>query len=430
MLAEMDRRLTRPRWPLRRLLLLSVACLVVVAATWGVVRGRTRTLRVDRERLRISTVEQGLFHEYIPVVANTVPLSTHYLDASEGGRVEEIFREAGSLVEQGDRILRFANTSLLLDVMYREAELFQQSNNLRSTKLAMEQHRLQMRRQLLEIRREIARQQRLSNNNTQLIEQGLVSHQEHEQGLEELGYLVEQRELLLATQEQEQLLRQEQIRQLEDSLARMQENLRVIKQHLESLVIRAPIAGRLTALNAEVGQSKARGQRLGQVDVLSGFKLRAAIDEHYISRVASGLTAHFSYTGRSFRLQVDKVYPQVIDGRFEVDMTFDGEQPDDLRRGQTFHLRLMLSDPEQAVLLATGRFFQSTGGRWVYVLDRNSGEARQRPITIGRQSSDYCEVLAGLAPGEQVITSDYEPFAEAERLVLRGEPHSGDRGPS
>jgi HlyD family secretion protein len=401
------------------LLLLAIAGLLMIAATWGVVRARTSTLRIDRERLRISTVEQGLFHEYIPVVGSTVPLTTHYLDASEGGRIEEIYREAGSLVEQGDEILRLANTSLLLDVMYREAELFQQSNNLRSTKLAMEQHQLQMQRQLLEIRREIARQRRLSNNNTQLVEQGLVSRQEHELALQELGYLVDQRELLQATQEQEQLLRQEQIRQLEESLERMQENLRVVKLHLESLVIRAPIAGRLTALNAEVGQSKARGQRLGQVDDLSGFKLRAAIDEHYISRVTPGLTGTFSYTGRRFRLQVDKVYPQVIEGRFEVDLTFADEQPDDLRRGQSFHLRLELGDPCEAVLLPMGGFFQSTGGRWVYLLDRDGSEARRREVTLGRQSSDYCEVLAGLAPGDLVITSDYQPLGEAERLVLQ-----------
>jgi HlyD family secretion protein len=415
----MDRQLAKRRWPRHRLLLAVAAGLVVAAATWGIVRARTSTLRVEREHLRISTVVQGLFHEYIPVVGSTVPLTTHYLDASEGGRVEEIFREAGSLVERGDKILRLANTSLLLDVMYREAELFQQSNNLRSTKLAMEQHRLQMQRQLLEIRREIARQRRLSSNTTQLVEQGLVSRQEHEQALEELGYLVEQRELLLATQAQEQLLHQEQIRQLEESLQRMGENMQMVRQHLESLVIRAPIAGRLTALNAEVGQSKARGQRLGQVDVLSGFKLRAAIDEHYINRVTSGLTGTFSYTGRSYRLQVDKVYPQVIEGKFEVDLTFDGEPPDDLRRGQTFHLRLMLSDPSEAMLLPAGGFFQSTGGRWVYVLDRDGREAHQRQVTIGRQSSDYCEVLAGLEPGEQVITSDYEPLGDAERLVLQ-----------
>jgi HlyD family secretion protein len=415
----MDRRLTRRRWPLHRLLIVVMTGLLIAAATWGVVRARTTTLRVDRERLIVSTVEQGLFHEYIPVVGSTVPLTTHYLDASEGGRVEEIFREAGSLVEQGDEILRLANTSLLLDVMYREAELFQQSNNLRSTKLAMEQHRLQMQHQLLEIRREIARQRRLSDSSTQLAEQGLVSRQEHELALQELGYLVEQRDLLLATQEQEQLLRQEQIRQLEESLQRMQENLGVVRQHLQSLVIRAPIAGRLTALNAEVGQSKARGQRLGQVDDLSGFKLRATIDEHYISRVTPGLTGAFSYTGRSFVLRVDKVFPQVIDGRFEVDLIFDGEQPDDLRRGQSFHLRLMLSDPSEAVLLAMGGFFQSTGGRWVFVLDQNAAEASRREITLGRQSSDYCEVLAGLTPGEQVITSDYQPLGDAERLVLR-----------
>ena len=426
MLAEMDRRITRRKWTLPRLLLIVAAFVVVAGAIRGVVLARTSTLGVDRERLRISTVTQGLFHEYFPVVGSTVPLITHYLDASEGGRVEEIYREAGSLVEQGDRILRLANTSLLLDVMYREAELFQQSNNLRSTKLAMEQHRLQMQRQVLEIRREIAHQKRLSSNATQLLEEGLVSRQEHEQALEELGYLVEQRELLLATQDQEQRLRQEQIKQLEESLQRMQENLQVVKRHLDSLVIRAPIAGRLTALNAEVGQSKARGQRLGQVDVLSGFKLRAAIDEHYISRVSSGLTGTFSYTDKIFHLRVDKVYPEVIEGRFEVDLVFNDNQPEDLRRGQTFHLRLMLSDPAQALLLPVGDFFQSTGGRWVYVLDSDGKEARQRQLTLGRRSSDYFEVLDGLVPGEQVITSGYEPFADTERLVLRGEPREAE----
>jgi HlyD family secretion protein len=424
MLSDMDRRIAKRRWTLPRVLLVVAAVVVVAAAVWGVVLARTSTLRVDRERLRISTVTQGLFHEYIPVVGSNVPLITHYLDASEGGRVEEIYREAGSLVEKGDEILRLANTSLLLDVMYREAELFQQSNNLRSTKLAMEQHRLQMQRQVLEIRREIAHQKRLSSNATNLLEEGLVSRQEYEQALEELGYLVEQRELLLATQDQEQRLRQEQIGQLEESLQRMQENLLVVKRHLDSLVIRAPIAGRLTALNAEVGLAKARGERLGQVDVSSGFKLRAAIDEHYISRVSSGLTGTFSYTGKTFHLRVDKVYPQVIEGRFEVDLVFDGKQPEDLRRGQTFHLRLMLSDPVQALLLPVGEFFQSTGGRWVYVLDSDGKEARQRQLTVGRRSSEYFEVLAGLVPGEQVITSGYEPFADTERLVLRGKPRS------
>ena len=426
MLSDMDRRIEKRRWTLPRVLLVVAAFVVVAAAVRGVVLARTSTLGVDRERIRISTVTQGLFHEYIPVVGSNVPLITHYLDASEGGRVEEIYREAGSLVEKGDRILTLANTSLLLDVMYREAELFQQSNNLRSTKLAMEQHRLQMQRQVLEIRREIARQKRLSSNATNLLEEGLVSRQEYEQALEELGYLVEQRELLLATQDQEQRLRQEQIKQLEESLQRMQENLQVVKRHLDSLVIRAPIAGRLTALNAEVGQSKARGQRLGQVDVLSGFKLRAAIDEHYISRVSAGLTGTFSYTGTTFHLRVDKVYPEVIEGRFEVDLVFKDNQPDDLRRGQTFHLRLMLSDPAQALLLPVGEFFQSTGGRWVYVLDSDGKEARQRQLTVGRRNSDYFEVLAGLEPGEQVITSGYEPFADTERLVLRGEPREAE----
>ena len=248
MLEDMDRRIARRKWTLPRVLLVVAVFGLAAAAIRGVVLARTSTLGVDRERIRISTVTQGLFHDYVPVVGSTVPLITHYLDASEGGRVEEIYREAGSLVEQGDRILRLANTSLLLDVMYREAELFQQSNNLRSTKLAMEQHRLQMQRQVLEIRREIARQKRLSSNCTHLLEKGLVSRQEHEQALEELGYLVEQRELLLATQNQEQRLRQEQIKQLEESLQRMQENLQVVKRHLDSLVIRAPIAGRLTCL--------------------------------------------------------------------------------------------------------------------------------------------------------------------------------------
>ncbi len=419
-MSGMDRRIEKKSWPPKRIAVVVVLAAVVFVVIWNIVSATRGTiLRIPEERLRISTVTRGEFQEFIPVVGTLIPITTHYLDAVEGGRVVTIHREAGSFVEEGDEILELSNTDLLLDIMYREAELFQQSNNLRNTKLMMEQNRLEMRRELLDIDHEIKRQQRTRESLAGLAENGLVSEREYEECRDELDYLVKRRDLLVATQEQDSLFRTVQIRHLEESLDRMQANLGVVRENIQNLVVRAPVTGQLTSLSADIGESKARGERLGQVDVLAGFKVRAAIDEHYIARIHSGRRASFVFSGEVYRLTITKVYPEVINGRFEVDLGFDGREPEDVRRGQTFHIRLELGDLSEALLLANGSFYQKTGGRWIYVLDSSGRKAHRRDITLGRQNSEFFEVLDGLDPGERAVTSSYETYGDADVLVLQ-----------
>lgn len=377
------------------------------------------TLNVNADRITTYTVEVGDFQEFTPVTGTVIPVRTVFLDAVEGGRVDTVYVEAGSFVVGGDRILKLTNTNLLLDIMYREAELFQQSNNLRNTKLAMEANRLEMQRQLLDLRHEIGKQKRVVEDNEELAGKNLISSRDHEDSIVDLEYLRDKYDLTLETQRQDSLYRAVQIAQLEASLERMETNLQVVRKNLENLVIRAPVSGQLTSLNAEVGESKSRGERLGQIDVLDGFKVRAAIDEYYVTRVAVGQHGTFALSGEKYGLRVLKVYPEVVNSRFEVDMEFEGAGPEDIRRGQTLRVRLELGDLSEATLLATGGFYQSTGGRWVYVIDESGDTATKRSIQLGRVNADYYEVLGGLEPGDRVITSSYDTFGEVDRLVLR-----------
>jgi HlyD family secretion protein len=415
----MDRKIRRRRWTLGRSAWIAVGLALVVLVVWSVrLFHGEKTLRVPTERIRISTVTRGEFQEYIPVTAAVIPLTTHYLSATEGGRVEEIYREAGSTVKAGDEILRLGNTNLLLDIMYREAELFQQSNNLRNSKILMEQNRLQMDREILDIDHEINRQQRITESYERLNEEALISRQEYEESRDRLAYLARKRELVLAAQVEDNLFRESQVEQLEASLERMKSNLAVVKQNLDSLIVRAPIEGRLTELNAEVGQSKARGERLGQIDVLDSFGLSAQIDEYYIARISAGLHGTFPLGDQDYAVRVAKVYPQVVNGHFEIDLQFSGEEPAGLRRGQSVRMRLELGDRYEALLLPNGPFHQATGGHWVFVVSGSGGEAHKRKINVGRQNTQFLEVLGGLEPGEKVITSPYEFFGDAERLLL------------
>lgn len=377
------------------------------------------TLNVNADRITTYTVEVGDFQEFTPVTGTVIPVRTVFLDAVEGGRVDTVYVEAGSFVVGGDRILKLTNTNLLLDIMYREAELFQQSNNLRNTKLAMEANRLEMQRQLLDLRHEIGKQKRVVEDNEELAGKNLISSRDHEDSIVDLEYLRDKYDLTLETQRQDSLYRAVQIAQLEASLERMETNLQVVRKNLENLVIRAPVSGQLTSLNAEVGESKSRGERLGQIDVLDGFKVRAAIDEYYVTRVAVGQHGTFALSGEKYGLRVLKVYPEVVNSRFEIDMEFEGAGPEDIRRGQTLRVRLELGDLSEATLLATGGFYQSTGGRWVYVIDESGDTATKRSIQLGRVNADYYEVLGGLEPGDRVITSSYDTFGEVDRLVLR-----------
>ncbi len=401
-------------------LLVVVVFAVGVLLLFSFARGQYgQSLRVEAERLTIATVHTGTFQEFVPVTGTIEPTRTHYLDAIEGGRVEQVYREAGSLVTKGDEILRLANTSLLMDVMFREAEFFGQSNNLRNTKLSLEQNRLEIRRQMLEVDHQILTQQRVTEETRVLSESLLVPKRDYLAAKQELAYLQEKQQLTKAAQHQENLFRQTQVHQLEESLERMSANLNLIKSNMDSLVIRAPVTGLLTSLEAEVGQSKNRGQRLGRIDETDGFKVRAVVREHYISRVQIGQVCTFTLGDHDGKLSVTKIYPEVVDGNFEVDLLFGDNVPDGIRRGQTLRIRLMMGDASDSTLVEKGPFYQETGGRWMFVLSESGQEARRQTIELGRSNSLQFEVLGGLVPGDRVVISPYDDFEDVHRLLLK-----------
>ena len=416
----MDRKIEKKKWPPKRIAgLAAVGLFVILVLYVFLFRLSKSTLNVKTERITISTVTRGPFQEFIPIMGNVLPINTFYLNAVEGGRVEEIYLEAGTLVKEGDEILKLANTNLLLDIMWREAELFQQSNNLRNTRLSMEQYRLRLNQDLAEINNQLRQQKRTYERYKELVKDNLISKHEYELAKDQYEYLIKKKELTIESQRNDLEFRLGQIDALEASLKRMQDNLEIVKQKQDNLTIRAPVSGHLTALNAEIGQSKSPGQPLGQIDVLEGFRVRAAIDEHYIARIETGRTGEFDFAGKSYGLVVKKIYPEVIDGRFEVDMEFVDAGPEEITRGQTLHIRLELGDISEAILLPRGGFYQTTGGNWAYVVDESENVATKRKIRLGRQNPQVFEVLEGLGPGDRVITSSYESFGNMDRLVLK-----------
>lgn len=418
--SSMDRQIKRKKWPPRRIAMYAAVAIFAGFIGYELMFGiHPSTLNVQAERLTIATVTRAPFQEFIAEQGTVMPITTIYLDAIEGGRVEQVFVEEGAFVNEGDPILRLSNVNLQLNVMQREAELFEQINNLRATRLQMEQRALDLRGQLAQLDYRILDRRREYERLQRLLADELIAQQEFDRVKDEYEYLLKSRELTVQSMQQDSLFRQMQIEQLEASVARMQANLDVIKQNQENLLLRAPISGQLSLLAAEVGESKSPGQRLGQIDVLEGYKVRAAIDEHYIARIHTGLTAETDFAGHTYRLVIKKVYPEVRDGRFESDLEFVGETPQGIRRGQTLQIRLALGDLSEAVLIPRGGFYQKTGGQWIYAVDPSGAFATKRPIRLGRQNPQHFEVLDGLAPGERVITSMYDNFGDMERLVLK-----------
>ena len=416
----MDRPIVKKRWTLKRIGKVGIpAAFFMFLLLYLLIGDHSSKLNVEAERITISTVTKAPFQEYIPVTGTIQPLQTFFLDAAEGGRIDSIFVEAGNVVSKGDRILKLANTNSQLDVLYREALLFEQINNARNTRLAIEQNSLTLRGQLADVEYQIIRLQRLHDRDTLLFRKQLISRQEFEQVNDEYEYWQSKQIITVENFKQDSLLRRVQLDQLNASIKRMQSNLDLVKRSLEDLVVRAPISGELTSLNAEIGQSKSPGQRLGQIDVLDGFKVRAEIDEFYISRINSGQKGTFDLGTTSYSLTVEKVYPEVREGRFEVDMLFEGSPPQGIRRGQTLQIRLQLGDLSDALLVARGAFYQKTGGQWAYVVDKSGAFAIKRNIRLGRQNPQTFEVMEGLEPGEQVITSAYDNFGDIDKLVLK-----------
>ena len=416
----MDRKIKKKKWPPKKIA--GLAAIVIFVFFVGYIflfKMNKSTLNVNSERLTVSEVTRGPFQEFIPVMGNVLPIETYFVSAMEGGRVEELYLEAGTVVKKGDPILKLANTNLLLDIMWREAELFQQSNNLRNTRLSMEQYRLQLNQELTQIDSQLQQQKRTYDRYEELIKDDLIARHDYELAKDQYEFLVKKKELTIESQENDLEFRRSQIDALEKSLQRMQDNLEIVKQKQDNLVIRASVSGHLTSLNAELGETKPAGVHLGQIDVLEGFRVRAGIDEHYLARIELGRSGEYEFASKTGRLIIKRIFPEIRDGRFEVDMHFDGKEPVGITRGLTLHIKLELGDIAEAVLLPRGGFNQTTGGNWAYVLDESEKIAEKRRIRLGRQNPHMFEVLEGLEVGEKVITSSYTSFGNMDRLVLK-----------
>ncbi|HEV8537306.1 MAG TPA: HlyD family efflux transporter periplasmic adaptor subunit [Bacteroidota bacterium] len=416
----MDRKIEKKVWTTRRIVYAGGGALLLFMLVYNFVFGdRSSRLNVEMDKLTISTVVKGPFQEYTPVSGTILPIETFYLDAIEGGRVEKRYVDAGTFVKKGDPIIRLANSNLQLDVMYREALSYEQINNAQNRRLAIEQNTISVRTQLSDVEYQVDRTQLLFRRDSVLAAKNLIADQEFKQTREEYAYWLGRRELARLNFRQDSLLRSTQLVQLESSIKRLQENLEMTKLNLENLILKAPISGELTSLNAEIGESKSPGQRLGQIDVLDNFKVRASIDEFYIARIKPGQTGEFELTGATNTLKITKVYPEVQNGRFDVDLQFVGKPPEGIRRGQTLQIRLELGDLSEALLVARGGFYQKTGGQWVFVVDESGSVAVKRQVKLGRQNPQAFEILEGLEPGEQVITSSYDNFGDNDKLILK-----------
>jgi len=420
-LKTMDRKIKKKKLTPKRIGGVLLASSFIAFGFYRFVLGDYSTkLNVKKERLTISTVQQGQFQEYIPVIGTVIPKKTIYLDAVEGGRVERRFIEAGTLVKKGQLLLTLANTDMLLGIMNREAEFFQLNNDLRNARLVMEQNQLDLQSKLLELDYKIEQLKRKYAREKTLRKKDIIPAEQYEDTKTEYEYLCRKKELTRLTFEQDSRFREHQIKQINVSLERMEANLNMARQKLAELTIKAPVTGHLTSLNAEIGESKKRGERLGQIDILEGFKIRVPVDEHYISRINTGQHGEFTFDGKTYQITISKIYPEVSDGRFEIDMEFDRLQPEGITRGQTLHVRLELGNLSRAILLSQGGFYQKTGGQWVYLIDDTGAFAIKRKINIGRQNPEVFEVLAGLQPGEKVITSSYDNYGDnIDKLILK-----------
>ena len=416
----MDKVLKKKKWPPRKIASIAGFAFIIFLFVYAFFfRDDRSKLNVEREKITVSTVIRGPFKEFVPQTGTVIPIFTFYLDADEGGRVEEKYLEEGIVVQKGDKILKLGNTSLLMDIMFREAEVFQQMNNLRTTRLNMERNRLDLQGQLLLLDYQIIEQKRIKDRIEILWGKKLRSQEEYEQAKNQYEYSLKKLNLTLESFEKDSLFQELQINQLEANVNRMQSNLKIVRQKQDNLILKAPITGHLTSLNAEIGESKQRGQRLGQIDVLEGFKVRVGVDEFYIARINTGQRGEFEFAGKTSNLIVQKIYPEVLDGRFQVDMHFIGDEPSGIRRGMTVHVRIDLSDLSEEILLAKGGFYQKTGGQWVYVVDESGNFATKRPIKINRQNSQYYTIAEGLEIGEKVVVSSYDSYGDIDMLILK-----------
>lgn len=415
-----DRVVKKKRWGARRIALLVGGAIVAALVVWGIASSAGgKRFNVDTSRITVATVERAPFVESIAATGNVRPRRTVFLDAVEGGRVEEIYVIEGSTVEKGQPLLKLSNNSLELNLLNADAQRIEQINRLQDTRFRMEQETLTRRQQLAQMNYEILRLDRSLERNQALYDKKLISEEEYDGVKDEHAYWVQNRRLTLQAFQADSIRMATDIRQMEQTAQRMEDNYRILERILDNLTIRAPVSGQLTALDAEIGELRSSGDRFGQIDLLDGHSIRAAVDEFYIARVSRGQTATTQpIAGQVYKLRVSRVYPEVTNGRFEVDLDFVGDAPEGIRRGQTVRFQLEMSDPAEALIVPKGGFFQSTGGNWVYAVDESGDRAVRRDIQLGRQNPRYYEVLEGLEEGDRIVTSSYDSFGDADVLNL------------
>jgi HlyD family secretion protein len=398
---------------------IAIGIIIIALVYMAFFTDRTSTYRVEKDKLIIETIIRDQFNDYITVTGTVEPISTILLDAQEGGRVEEILIEEGSMVKKGDIILRLSNPDLYLNILDSEAQLAEKENFLRNTQVTMEQERISIKRELLNLKFDIERKERTYQQNAELMKDNLISREEFIRCKEDLEMAKSSQELFIERQKADSLFRSVQVETIKANLENMRKNLALVRQRVENLNVRATIDGQLGYLVPEIGQSISRGANMGQINVLTSYKVSAQIDEHYIDRIRIQLTATLDRQGSMYNLIVKRVYPEVRNGTFEIDMVFTDTIPDNIRTGQTYYISLQLGQPKESVLVPIGGFFQETGGQWIFVLDPSESFATRRNISIGRKNPKYYEVLEGLQPGEKVIVSGYESFGKNEKLIFK-----------
>ena len=415
----MDKKIEKEFWTTKRIALASGGVVILALFIYSFVFMDVRSsLNVDRERITVSTVQRDSFQEFQEFTGTVQPIQTIYLDAIEGGVVENVYRESGTMVAKGDTILTLSNSDLRLTVLQRTSSIYDQINQTRNSRLNIEQNTLSLQERLAQAENQLEITRSNYERQKKLFEQDLIAEQTFRETKENFEYQKKRYNLIYESFKQDSIKSQRQLQQIDQSLDRMWRSLDAVQGILDRLVVTAPISGQLTTIELNPGQSISSGERIGQVDILDNYKIRVGIDEYHLSRITTGLQGSFDFNGQTHELKITKVYPVVENGQFQVDMEFIDEVPSGLTRGQSVRIRLELGDSSRALLLSRGGFYQASGGNWVYKVSEDGEEAVRQDVQLGRQNPEYFEVLSGLEPGDKVITSSYDTFGDNKVLNL------------
>jgi len=416
----MDRVIEKKKWTTKKILNITWISLLVIFILYLLFfRDKRSSLYVDKSQITIATVKADKFQEFIPVDGVVYPKNTIYIDAVQGGIVEKVYVEDGAILSKGDTILKLSNPNMELSFMEQETRIYDAINNLQNTKIGLEQNKFYRQKDIVELQYQIDKTNTDFERKNKLYADKVISDKEFEDAKREYEYTVKQLNISIQLKRLDSISAASRSYQIDASMARMQNNLEMLRANLENLYIKAPADGQLSSFSVEIGETKSAGEHLGQIDMKDGFKLRANIDERFISRVFIGQPAEFDFAGSTYNLLIKKIYTDVTNGSFQVDLYFDGKQPKQIKRGQTLQLRLKFSSETEAIIVRRGGFYQETGGNWIYVVDPSGDFAIKRKIKIGRQNTRYYEVMEGLEPGEKVIISSYDAFGDKEKLIFK-----------